>query len=399
MMKNKEQEIIDKTEEYYLPVFKRNKLVFDHGEGCYLYDVNGKEYLDFLAGIAVNAFGYNYKKLVDAISEQAGKIMHCSNYFYTEVQADAVELIAEITKMDKVFLCNSGAEANEGALKLARKYGYKKNVNKYKIISAVHSFHGRTIATLTATGQPHYQEGFAPLPTGYEYVPYGDLEALKAKMDETVCAVLLEPIQGEGGVNVPPKGYLQAVRKICDENEALVMFDEIQCGMARSGKWFAWEHENVKPDVITLAKAIGGGFPMGAFCVSEKYANVLTYGDHGSTFGGNPLSCAAVKATISEMKALDMPNKVTEKGEYLKAGLMKLKGKYPEKIKEVRGKGLMLGMEVNKSGADIVTAALDKGLIINCTAECVIRLVPPLIVSKKQMDTALSILDEVLETF
>ena len=398
-MKNKAQEIIDKTEEYYLPVFKRNKLVFDHGEGCYLYDVEGKKYLDFLAGIAVNAFGYNYKNLVDAISEQAGKIIHCSNYFYTEVQADAVELIAEITKMDKVFLCNSGAEANEGAIKLARKYGYKKNANKYKIISAVHSFHGRTMATLTATGQPHYQEGFSPLPTGYEYVPYGDLKALKAKMDETVCAVLLEPIQGEGGVNVAPDGYLKAVREICDENEALVMFDEIQCGMARSGKWFAWEHENVKPDVITLAKAIGGGFPMGAFCVSEKYANVLSYGDHGSTFGGNPLSCAAVKATISEMKALDMPNKVTETGGYLKAGLVKLKEKYPEKIKEVRGRGLMLGMEVNKPGASIVAEALDKGLIINCTAECVIRLVPPLIVSKEQIDSALSILDEVLETF
>ena len=398
-MKNKAQEIIDKTEEYYLPVFKRNKLVFDHGEGCYLYDVEGKKYLDFLAGIAVNAFGYNYKNLVDAISEQASKIIHCSNYFYTEVQADAVELIAEITKMDKVFLCNSGAEANEGAIKLARKYGYKKNANKYKIISAVHSFHGRTMATLTATGQPHYQEGFSPLPTGYEYVPYGDLKALKAKMDKTVCAVLLEPIQGEGGVNVAPDGYLKAVREICDENEALVMFDEIQCGMARSGKWFAWEHENVKPDVITLAKAIGGGFPMGAFCVSEKYANVLSYGDHGSTFGGNPLSCAAVKATISEMKALDMPNKVTETGGYLKAGLVKLKEKYPEKIKEVRGRGLMLGMEVNKPGASIVAEALDKGLIINCTAECVIRLVPPLIVSKEQIDSALSILDEVLETF
>lgn len=398
-MNNKAKHIIDKTEEYYLPVFKRNKLVFDHGEGCYLYDVDGNKYLDFLAGIAVNAFGYNYKKLVDAISEQAGKIMHCSNYFYTEVQADAVELIAEVTKMDKVFLCNSGAEANEGAIKFARKYGYKKNVNKYKIISAVHSFHGRTMATLTATGQPHYQEGFAPLPAGYEYVPYGDLEALKAKMDENVCAVILEPIQGEGGVHVAPEGYLKAVREICDKNEALVVFDEIQCGMARSGKWFAWEHENVKPDVITLAKAIGGGFPMGAFCVSEKYANVLTYGDHGSTFGGNPLSCAAVKATIAEMKALDMPNKVAEKGEYLKAGLMKLKEKYPEKIKEVRGRGLMLGMEVTKPGATIVADALEKGLIINCTAENVIRLVPPLIVSKEQMDTALSILDEAIETF
>lgn len=398
-MENKEKEIINKTEKYYLPVFKRNKLAFDHGEGCYLYDVEGKKYLDFLAGIAVNAFGYNYKKIVDAISDQASKIMHCSNYFYTKVQADAVELIAEITKMDKVFLANSGAEANEGAIKFARKYGYKKNKNKYKIISAVHSFHGRTMATLTATGQPHYQEGYAPLPAGYEYVEYGNLEALKAKMDENVCAVLLEPIQGEGGVNVPPEGYLKAVREICDENDALVIFDEIQCGMARSGKWFAWEYENVKPDVITLAKALGSGFPVGAFCVSEKYANVLTYGDHGSTFGGNALSCAAVKATITEMKALDMPKLVAEKGELLKNGLLKLQEKYPEKIKEVRGKGLMLGMEVTKPGAGIVSAALEKGLIINCTADCVIRLVPPLIVSKEQIDTALSILDDVLEIF
>lgn len=398
-MKNKGQEIIDKTEKYYLPVFKRNKLVFDHGDACYLYDVSGKKYLDFLAGIAVNGFGYNYKKIVDAVSEQASKIMHCSNYFYTEVQADAVELIAEITKMDKVFLANSGAEANEGAIKFARKYGYKKSKNKYKIISAVHSFHGRTMATLTATGQPHYQEGYAPLPAGYEYVEYGNLEALKAKMDENVCAVLLEPIQGEGGVNVPPKGYLKAVREICDENDALVIFDEIQCGMARSGKWFAWEHENVKPDVITLAKALGSGFPVGAFCVSEKYANVLTFGDHGSTFGGNPLSCAAIKATITEMKALDMPNLVAEKGELLKNGLIKLKEKYPEKIKDIRGKGLMLGMEVTKPGASIVADALEKGLIINCTADCVIRLVPPLIVSKEQINTALNILDEVLEKF
>lgn len=391
--------VIQQTDKYYLPVFGRYPLVLDHGKGCRVYDSEGTEYIDFLAGIAVNALGYAHPVLVKAIAEQAGRIMHCSNLYYTEIQAKAVKVIAEVTGMDRVFLANSGAEANEGALKLARKYGKQKSQGKYRIITAVHSFHGRTMMTLTATGQPKYQHGYEPLPAGYEYVEYGNIADLEAKMSDDVCAVLLEPIQGEGGVHVPSDEYLRQVRALCDKHDALLIFDEIQTGVGRTGKWFAYMHSGVKPDVLTFAKGIGGGFPMGGFAVEERLAHIFAPGDHGSTFGGNQLACAAAYAALTTIKAENLVDKAADKGVYFKAELEKLQAKYPDKVKEVRGRGLILGMELCKEGRPVVESCLKEHVIVNCTAGNVIRLVPPLIVSKEEIDAVAAALDKALAAF
>lgn len=393
------KEIIEQTDKYYLPVFGRNQIALDHGKGCKLYDAEGKEYTDFLAGIAVNGLGHAHPAIVQAICEQAGKLIHCSNLYYTEIQAKAIKVISEVTGFERVFLCNSGAEANEGALKLARKYGVAKSPEKFKIISAVHSFHGRTMATLTATGQEHYHEGLNPLPAGYEYVPYGDIAALEDAMDENVCGILLEPIQGEGGVHVPTNEYLLKARALCDKYDALLIFDEIQSGICRTGKWFAWEFSGARPDVLTMAKAIGGGFPMGAFVTTERLAHVFAPGDHGSTFGGNPLSCAAAYASLTTMKAMKLEQVAAQTGAYFKTRLVELQKQFPNKIVEVRGKGLILGMELVKAGAPIVKGCLERGMIINCTADKVLRFVPPLIISKKEIDALMNVLKEVLEEF
>ena len=395
----KTKEIIEQTDKYYLPVFGRNQIALDHGKGCKLYDVEGKEYTDFLAGIAVNGLGHAHPAIVQAISNQAGKLIHCSNLYYTEIQAKAIRVISEISGFERVFLCNSGAEANEGALKLARKYGVAKSPEKFKIISAVHSFHGRTMATLTATGQDHYHEGLSPLPVGYEYVPYGDMVALEEAMDENVCGILLEPIQGEGGVHVPTNEYLLKARALCDKYDALLIFDEIQSGICRSGKWFAWEYSGARPDVMTMAKAIGAGFPMGAFVTTERLAHVFAPGDHGSTFGGNPLSCAAAYASLTTMKAMNLEQVAAETGIYFRMQLEELQKQFPNKIVEVRGKGLILGMELAKAGAPVVKGCLEHGMIINCTADTVLRFVPPLIISKKEIDALMNVLKEVLEEF
>ncbi|HIU63438.1 MAG TPA: acetylornithine transaminase [Candidatus Avacidaminococcus intestinavium] len=393
------QEIIQTTEQYYLPVFSRNQIVLDHGKGCKVYDKDGKEYLDFLAGIAVNALGHAHPALIEAITSQAKKLIHCSNLYYTEEQALLVKQLAKVSGFPRSFLCNSGAEANEGAIKLARKAGKQKSPSKFKIISAIHSFHGRTLTTLTATGQPKYQQGYEPLPTGFEYVEFGNLQALEKMMDNDVCAVLLEPIQGEGGVHVPTDEYLQQVRLLCDKYEALLIFDEIQTGLCRTGKWFAWQHSNVKPDIMTLAKALGGGLPIGAFLVAEKLAHVLAPGDHGSTFGGNPLACAAANATLKVMQETELSKHVVEIGDYLKQGLLKLQHKFPSKIKEVRGRGLLIGLELTAAGGTLVASCLEKGVIINCTAGNVIRLAPPLIVTKEESEQLLVVLEQALVEF
>lgn len=391
--------VVDETEKYYLPVFGRYPLVLDHGKGCRLYDAEGNEYIDFLAGIAVNALGHAHPVLVNAIANQAAKLMHCSNLYYTEIQAKAVKVITEVSGFDRVFLANSGAEANEGALKLARKYGKEKAAGKYRIITAVHSFHGRTMMTLTATGQPKYQHGYEPLPQGYEYVEYGDIAALEAAMGDDVCAVLLEPIQGEGGVHVPSDEYLRQARALCDKYDALLIFDEIQTGVGRTGKWFAYMHSGVKPDVLTFAKGIGGGFPMGGFAVEEKLAHVFKPGDHGSTFGGNPLACAAAYACLTAIKAENLVDKAAVQGTYFKGELEKLQQKYPDKVKEVRGRGLILGMELCKEGKAVVESCLQEHVIVNCTAGNVIRLVPPLIVTKEEIDIVVAALDKALAAF
>lgn len=388
--------IIEETEKYYLPVFGRYPMVMELGQGCRVWDNEGNEYVDAFAGIAVNSLGYNHPVLVKAISEQAAKLMHCSNLYYTEIQAKALRVLAEATGMDRIFFANCGAEGNEGAMKLARKYGVSKAPTKYKIISADESFHGRTFDTLAATGHDYYHVGYGPLSPGHVLVPYGDIKALEAQMDDDVCAVLLEPIQGEGGVHVPSDEYLQQVRALCDKHDALLIFDEVQTGVARTGKWFAYMHSGVKPDILTFAKGIGGGFPVAGFAVPERLAHVFKPGDHGGTFGGNPLACAAVYATLTTIKSEGLVDKVAEKGEYFKNELRKLQEKYPDKVTDVRGCGLMLGMEVAGEGKPIVESCLANNVIVNCTAGNVIRIVPPLIISREEIDIVVAALDKAL---
>lgn len=384
--------IIEETEKYYLPVFGRYPMVMELGQGCRVWDKEGNEYVDAFAGIAVNSLGYNHPVLVKAISEQASKLMHCSNLYYTEIQAKALRVVAEATGMDRIFFANCGAEGNEGAMKLARKYGVSKAPTKYKIISADESFHGRTFDTLAATGHDYYHVGYGPLSPGHVLVPYGDIKALEAQMDDDVCAVLLEPIQGEGGVHVPSDEYLQQVRALCDKHDALLIFDEVQTGVARTGKWFAYMHSGVKPDILTFAKGIGGGFPVAGFAVPERLAHVFKPGDHG----GNPLACAAVYATLTTIKSEGLVDKVAEKGEYFKNELRKLQEKYPDKVTDVRGCGLMLGMEVAGEGKPIVESCLANNVIVNCTAGNVIRIVPPLIISREEIDIVVAALDKAL---
>lgn len=393
------EEIFAKDKSDYLPVFARYNIVLDHGDGPYVYDTKGKKYIDFLAGIAVNVVGHNYKPLVDAVSKQAGKMIHCSNLYYTEVQVEAAEKLKKLSDMDKVFFGNSGAEANEGAIKLARKYATNIDPEKIQIISALHSFHGRTLATLTATGQDHYHHGFGPLPAGFDYVPYNDIQALEAKMSDKTCAVMLEAIQGEGGVHVPDPDYLPKVRALCDKYNAVLIFDEVQCGMGRTGTFFGCQQFGVKPDIVTLAKGLAGGVPIGAFMATDKVASAFHAGDHGSTFGGNPLACAAACVVLDALIDGNLMENAKEIGAYLQSKFEEYKAKYPNLIKEVRGRGLILGMELTRPGREIANECLDYGAIINCTAGNVLRFVPPLNITKAHVDELISVLDKVLPKY
>lgn len=393
------EEIFAKDKSDYLPVFARYNIVLDHGDGPYVYDTKGKKYIDFLAGIAVNVVGHNYKPLVEAVSQQAGKMIHCSNLYYTEVQAEAAEKLKKLSGMDKVFFGNSGAEANEGAIKLARKYATNIDPEKIQIISALHSFHGRTLATLTATGQDHYHHGFGPLPAGFDYVPYNDIQALEAKMSDKTCAVMLEAIQGEGGVHVPDPDYLPKVRALCDKYNAVLIFDEVQCGMGRTGTFFGCQQFGVKPDIVTLAKGLAGGVPIGAFMATDKVASAFHAGDHGSTFGGNPLACAAACVVLDALIDGNLMENAKEIGTYLQSKFEEYKAKYPNLIKEVRGRGLILGMELTRPGREIANECLDYGAIINCTAGNVLRFVPPLNITKAHVDELISVLDKVLPKY
>lgn len=393
------EEIFAKDKSDYLPVFARYNIVLDHGDGPYVYDTKGKKYIDFLAGIAVNVVGHNYKPLVEAVSQQAGKMIHCSNLYYTEVQVEAAEKLKKLSGMDKVFFGNSGAEANEGAIKLARKYATNIDPEKIQIISALHSFHGRTLATLTATGQDHYHHGFGPLPAGFDYVPYNDIQALEAKMSDKTCAIMLEAIQGEGGVHVPDPDYLPKVRALCDKYNAVLIFDEVQCGMGRTGTFFGCQQFGVKPDIVTLAKGLAGGVPIGAFMATDKVANAFHAGDHGSTFGGNPLACAAACVVLDALIDGNLMENAKEIGAYLQSKFEEYKAKYPNLIKEVRGRGLILGMELTRPGREIANECLDYGAIINCTAGNVLRFVPPLNITKAHVDELISVLDKVLPKY
>ncbi len=396
-MKETTQEILEKDQKDYLPVYGgRYGVVLDHGDGVKVYDNDGKEYIDFLGGIAVNVLGHGYKPLVDAVAHQAAQMIHCSNLFYTRAQADAAAKLVALSGLGKAFFANSGAEANEGAIKAARKYAHMTDPDRSQIITAWNSFHGRTLATLTATGQPHYQEGCGPLPAGFDYVHYNDIEELESKMSDKTCAVMLETIQGEGGV-YPPKGdYLKQVRALCDKYGVLLILDEVQAGMGRSGTFFAYDTYGIKPDIVTLAKGLAGGVPIGAFLCTDEVAKAFQPGDHGTTFGGNPLACAAANVVIDTVSQPDFLARVKEIGAYFREKLETLAAKHPALVKEVRGQGLILGMELTKPGADIVTDCIAHGVIINCTMGNVLRFVPPLIITEADVDTVVSTVDDAL---
>jgi predicted acetylornithine/succinylornithine family transaminase len=389
-------ELIACSKKYIMGTYNRIPVVLVKGKGVKVWDSNGKEYLDFVAGIAVCNLGHSHSKVVEAIRRQSEILTHVSNLYYIEPQIQFAELLVKSAFESQVFFCNSGAEANEAAIKLARRYAHQNMDGKYELITMENSFHGRTMATITATGQTKFQIGFDPLLSGFRYVPYNNIEALKRAISEKTCGVLLEPIQGEGGIKIPEPDYLQEVRKICDDHGILMILDEVQVGMGRTGKLFAYQHHGIEPDIMTLAKALGNGYPIGAMLAKKEVASVFVPGTHASTFGGNPLGMAAGLATLNTMFEDGVLENCSRMGEYFIQKLEKLKSKYPV-IKEVRGKGLMIGVELEIEGQDIVNKCRDKGLLINCTSGTVLRFVPPLIVSEPEIDECVKILDEVIK--
>ncbi len=389
-------EWIERADKHVAKTYGRYPLVAVRGEGCRLWDADGKAYLDFLAGVAVNNLGHCPPKVVAALKEQADKLLHCSNFYHIPQQIELAELLCANTFGDRVFFCNSGAEANEAAIKLARKYSREQHgENRFEVITALASFHGRTIGTISATGQDKVRSGFEPVVPGFKYVAFGELQALREAITPQTCAVMLEPVQGEGGVNVPPPGYLQAVRELCDEHDLLLIFDEVQVGCGRTGSLFAHQAEGVEPDLMTLAKALAGGPPIGAMVTREKIAESFGPGTHGSTFGGNPLMAAAALAAMDCLLNDGVLDNCLAMGEYLCSRLAELKERYGF-ITDIRGRGLIIGMELSIEGGEIVKTALERGLLINCTVGKVLRFVPPLIVTKEEIDEAVEILDGIL---
>lgn len=394
------EEIIQKDKKYYMNTFgDRFSVCFTHGNGILLYDTEGNVYHDFFAGIAVNSLGHSHPALVNAICEQAKKLIHCSNLYYIEHQAKLAELIVKNSCADRVFFANSGAEANEGAIKLARLYFRKKGfTEKYEIITLDNSFHGRTLATIAATGQEKYQKPFSPLTPRFSKVPINDISALENAINENTCAVMLEPIQGESGVHPATLGYIKAVRELCDRKGILLVFDEVQCGLGRTGKLFAYQHYGVEPDIFTLAKGLGGGFPIGALCARENVACAFEPGDHGSTFGGNPLACSAGFAVLSTIINENLSANAAEVGDYFFEKMEDIKKKYPV-IKEVRGKGLMIGIEFNKPIAKLINQKIfERKYLVGTAGESTLRILPPLIVTKKDMDGLIDVIAEALES-
>ena len=387
-----EKSIMEEDEKYIMKTYGRLPVVLVKGEGMYVEDINGKKYLDFLAGIAVNNIGHCNPELTETIKKQAETLMHTSNIYYIVPQVKLAKKLVELSGLDKAFFSNSGAEANEAAIKLARKYGKNNNIGEGEIITMEHSFHGRTLTTITATAKPKYQEGYEPLPRGFKYVPFNDLEALKENITNKTTAIMIEPIQGEGGIHIADKDYLKGVRDLCDDKNIVLIFDEVQCGMGRTGKMFAYELYNIKPDILTLAKALGGGFPIGATLAKEEVADAFTPGSHGTTFGGNQLACACAYTSVSIVE--ELLQNTQQMGDYFINKLKNLKDKYPF-IKEIRGIGLMIGMELSFNGSDIVKEMLKKGYLINCTSDTVLRFLPPLIVKKEHIDELVNALDEV----
>ena len=379
------------AEQYHVDLYGRYPLTLTEGKGVNVTATNGKTYLDALAGIAVNCLGYAHPVHVDAIQSQAEKIVHTSNFFYNEPQSELARLLAEISGLDKAFFCNSGAEAVEGAVKLARKYAYLREKSG-NIISMKNCFHGRTIGAISM-GKEKYQKGFAPMAPGFEQVAMNDIPALEDKFNEDTVAVILEPIQGEGGIHPVEKDYLEKARELCDQYDALLILDEIQCGIGRTGTMFAFQQYGVEPDILTSAKALGGGVPIGAVIAKEHVAEAFGHGEHGTTYGGNPLACAAACATINTLLDENLVDKAQEKGNYF-MNEMRKRAEDLDAIKEVRGRGLMIGVELNFEGAAVVDAMLERGVISNCASDTVMRIIPPLIIEKEQLDTIIEVLTE-----
>lgn len=399
--------IAELSETYLMNTYSRAPMAPVRGSGARLWDAGGREYLDFLGGIAVCALGHSHPAVVAAVQRQAASLLHCSNLYLIEGQALLAKAILDGSPFGKAFFCNSGAEANEAAIKLARKYAraVRRDEERYEIVTALNSFHGRTLATVAATGQPRYQKGFEPLPPGFRYVPFNDAAALEEAVSGQTAAVLLEAIQGEGGVHVADQAYLQHARQICDERGALLVLDEVQTGMGRTGKMFAFEHYGIEPDAITLAKSLGGGVPIGALLAKDEVAAAFTPGTHASTFGGNPLACAAALAVVETIRAEGLVERAAEAGRYFAGALGSLAGRFPQVV-EVRGKGLMLGMELApRSGkgrgpeapARAVTAAcLARGLLVNAVSDTTLRFLPPLVVGRTDIDEAVAILEKAM---
>lgn len=382
-------------DQYVMNTYGKQPVVLVRGEGCFAYDAEGKEYLDLVAGIAVNGLGHCPPKVVEAICKQAQTLMHTSNLYYVPQQGELAKLLCDLSGMSKAFFCNSGAEANEAAMKLAKKAAkISGHPEKSEIVTAEKSFHGRTLAAITATGQPKYQKSFTPLVPGYKYIPYNNVEALKAAVDEKTCAVMMEPVQGESGVHPATQEFLQTARDLCDKFGAALIFDEVQTGFGRIGKMFGFQNFGVEPDVMTLAKTIAAGFPMGACLAKGKWADVFEPGDHAATFGGNPLACAAALAAVTEINEGGWVENSAEVGKYFRRQLVKLPG-----VKEVRGLGLMVAAEFNEPIAkSVVGKALESGLILNATDENTLRFVPPLIITKELVDRAIKAIIQILSS-
>ena len=386
----------DLESKYYMFLVRRQPMVLERGEGARVWDVDGKEYLDFTSGWAVNNVGHCNEVVADAIAKQAKTLLQTSNQFYTIPQLKMAEILVENSCLDKIFICNSGAEANEGAIKLAKKYGKKNKDGAFEIITALNSFHGRTMMNVSATGQPHYQELFEPIPTGFTHVPFNDLDAIKSATNENTVAVMLEPVQGEGGVNIPDAEYLPGVRAWCDQNNILLIFDEVQTGLGRLGTLFGYQNFEVEPDIITLAKGLGGGVPIGAFMAKES-ACAFDPGDHGSTFGGNPLTCAAAHASTKYLIDNNVSENAAKMGEYLREGLRKIQANH-EFITDVRGMGLLWAVEFDSDMTpEVIAACNESGLLMNPMRPNTIRLMPVLTITAAEIDEALERLEEGLK--
>ncbi|XXF75544.1 acetylornithine transaminase [Myxococcaceae bacterium GXIMD 01537] len=391
------EEWIQKARTHLLQNYKQQPIVLERGQGSRVWDADGRAYLDLLGGIATCSLGHCHPEVVAAAKAQLEKLWHVSNVFYSEPQIELAVQLTTLAGLPRAFFCNSGAEANEALLKLARKAMKDRGQpERFEVITFENSFHGRTLATVTATGQPKYQKGFEPLPAGFKHVPYGDLEAVRAAVGPQTAAILVEPIQGEGGVRTAPAGFLKALRALCDEKGLLLMIDEVQTGIGRTGKMFGFQHEGIQPDAISLAKALGNGLPIGAMLCSEELGKSLPSGTHGTTFGGNLVSATAANTVVRIVSRPETLRDVTEKGEYFKARARELQQRLPALIRDVRGQGLLLGIELNQDVAPIIGKLREQGLLVNAAGEKTVRFAPPFIVTREELDEGLRILERVL---